>query len=327
MKVLILRFSSIGDIVLTSPVIRSLKQARPESEIHFFTKPAFEPLLRHNPYLSQVHLLEPSLKNQLQQLKKLKFDYVLDLHKNLRTFRVKWTLGVRSSSFDKKNIAKYLMVQKHQAEPYLPHIVHRYGATLKKLGVQLDDDGLDLFLPPDLENWAEKEGVKQGILQKDSPIAVVLGANYQTKRWPTIHFIETLNKWGKPTILIGGSDARVDAQLLVEGLEVPVWNTVGKYDLLESAAILKLCQSALAHDTGFMHIAAAFKMKVYSLWGSTVPGFGMTPYQTEHLLLENKDISCRPCSKLGHHKCPQGHFDCMEKLSPDYVVRKLDENF
>lgn len=327
MNVLILRFSSIGDIVLTTPIIRSLKEAIPDCNIHYFTKPAFEPILKHNPYIDHIHLLEKPLGPQLKRLKELGFDHILDLHHNLRTLRIKWALNVPTHSFDKKNIAKYRMVRTHKTDPPIAHIVERYGATLDGLEVKLDQKGLDVFLPDGMEKWAKENVDKQKFGSDSLPLAVVLGANFKTKRWLVEHFVTTLNEFKKPVVLIGGPDALEEAAQLVDELSIPVWDAVGKFNLLESAAIMKQCHAVLAHDTGFMHIAAAFNMKVFSLWGSTVPEFGMTPYRTEHYLLENKSISCRPCSKLGHKDCPKGHFDCMALLSPNYVLEQLRRHF
>lgn len=320
-KFLILRFSSIGDIVLTTPVIRSLRKAYPESEIHYFTKPAFKSILEHNPYVNQIHLLEDKLAHQLKSLKQENYDFILDLHKNLRTLRVKWGLKRPGSTFAKQNWTKYRMVRFKQ-KLILPHIVERYGQVLKPLGARLDGEGLDFFLPPGLEEDAQNELSNQGFF-RHTCLAVVLGATYRTKRWIPEHFIDLLNSYGRPVMLIGGLDSIEEAEQISRNLKIPHWNTVGKYKLLMSAAIMKQCEAVLTHDTGFMHIAAAFKMPVFSIWGNTVPEFGMTPYKTYHTLLEVKDLDCRPCSKIGFDECPKGHFRCMRDLHPLTVLEEL----
>lgn len=321
-KVLIIRFSSIGDIVLTTPVIRSLKMARPECEIHFLTKKAYGPLLEHNPHLHRIHFLEDSFRHTARLLTAETFDHILDLHNNLRSLRVKWALRTKSSTFHKENLAKYRLVrqQKYPSE-WLPHVVTRYGATLAPLGVELDAKGLDIFYPTELDSWARKKLASLG----SSPLAVVLGAKFNTKRWLPEYFVETINRLGRPVLLLGGSDATTDRDAILPQLQVASVDAVNQYSLLESTALLNQAEEVLSHDTGFMHIAAALGKKVYSLWGNTVPALGMTPYNTESVILENTDITCRPCSKIGFEKCPKGHFDCMVQLTPDWVVEKLTQ--
>lgn len=320
MKVLVIRFSSIGDIVLTSPVIRSLKQAKPEVEIHYLTKESFKDLLVHNPYLSKLHFLDQDGKLPLKALKVEAFDYVIDLHKNLRSWRVKQALACPSVSFDKQNLPKYKMVRSAKPPQQLPHIVKRYGECLSPLNVSLDKEGLELFLADGQEAEAQSIISEWGYPE---PLAIVLGATYATKRWPTAKFIELINAYRKPVLLIGGPDAREEAREIVAGVESPVFDAVGKYGLLTSAALMKQAQQVVAHDTGFMHIAAAFGQDIVSIWGNTVPEMGMTPYKTSHEIVEIKGLACRPCSKIGYERCPKGHFKCMNEISVGRIVELL----
>lgn len=322
-KVLIIRFSSIGDIVLTTPVIRSLKQAHPDCEIHFFTKKAYKPLLEHNPHLTRIHVLEDSFRESIRPLKGLDFDHILDLHHNLRSLRVKWSLRTSSSTFPKENLAKYRMVRKQRyPTEWLPHVVQRYGSTLSKLEVELDDKGLEISYPEQLDQWA-REMISP---LDDHPLAIVLGAKFNTKRWLPEYFVETINRLGRPVLLLGGSDAVAERDLIIPQLQVPSLDAVNQYSLLESTALLNQVAEVLTHDTGFMHIAAALGKKVYSLWGNTVPALGMTPYKTESVILENTEIHCRPCSKIGFDTCPKGHFDCMKSITPDIVIDAMSES-
>lgn len=323
MKVLFIRFSSIGDIVLTTPLLRSLKQALPEAEIHYLTKAAYQDLLIHNPYVSQIHVLTEEGKLPLPALKAEGFDYVIDLHRNLRSRKVKWALSCPSVSFDKKNLAKYRMVRSAKPPKQLPHIVQRYGDCLKALGVQLDRQGLELHLPDGLEAEAQQLLQSWGYA---NPIAVVLGATYATKRWPTAKFIQLLQTYNQPVLLIGGPDSVREAEEICQAVQSPIFNAVGKYSLLMSAALLKQARQVVAHDTGFMHIAAAFGQRLITIWGNTVPELGMTPYRTPHEIVEVNGLSCRPCSKIGYKRCPKGHFDCMEKIKPQWVLDVLDDD-
>jgi len=322
-KVLIIRFSSIGDIVLTSPVPRSLKKSHPDYEVHFLSKKSNKDLLIHNPHIDKLHILKDSLEETIKELKQEKFDYILDLHHNLRSFIIKFRLGVKARSFPKENWAKYKMVRFKNREIKLDHIVERYAATLALVGSELDEEGLELHLPESLEGKAEELLKKNLGAVSSKPLAIVLGAKHATKRWPSSHFIELINKLGEAVVLIGGPDAKEEAGEISHAVQTPVYNSVGQLSLLESAALLKQCRAVVAHDTGFMHIAAAFQMEIYSLWGNTVPEFGMTPYKSPHEILEVKNLDCRPCSKIGFDQCPKGHFSCMQDQKAEMVVEKI----
>ena len=142
-KVLVIRFSSIGDIVLTTPILRCLKRQMEDVEIHYLTKKTFANLLVNNPYISKVHCFNTDLNLIIEDLKKENFDCIIDLHKNIRTFRVKMKLKVPSFTFNKLNIEKWLLVKlKINILPKV-HIVDRYFKAVKSLGVVNDNKGLD----------------------------------------------------------------------------------------------------------------------------------------------------------------------------------------
>ena len=314
-KFLIIRFSSIGDIVLTSPVVRSLKQAFPDAELHFLTKQSYAKLLEPNPYIDQIHAFNGDWSAMINDLKKHHFSHIFDLHRNLRSLRVKLAVRRPYSTFNKQNINKYLLTKPmlRALTGNIAHVVDRYGATLHPLGIQLDQQGLDFFLPDGKEEEAKQ--ILQDHFQSSSPsLAVVLGATHRTKRWIPTHFQSFLNQNGQSAVLLGGPDIRHEADEIIAGLKVPFLDAVGKYDLFTSAALMKQCQQVITHDTGLMHIAAAFQQPMITLWGNTVPEFGMTPYKATHEIREVEGLSCRPCSKIGHGECPKGHFRCMKEL-------------
>ena len=307
--------------------MRALGEAEQVTAVHFLSKKAFKEILLHNPYIEKLHLLDNNFSPLLKELKAESFDAIIDLHHNLRTWRVKRSLSCPSYSFDKHNWTKYRMTRFQTQGLSVPHIVHRYGDTLKPLGINLDEKGLDFFLSDSAISKAREE-LDASVLGPhiNESLAIVMGASYTTKRWINAHFVRLINSHSKPVLLLGGKDMEEEASKIEQDLKVPCFNIVGKKDMLTSAAMMKECGSVLTHDTGFMHIAAAFGMKIYSLWGNTVPEFGMTPYKTPHKILEVKDLSCRPCSKLGFDQCPQRHFNCMNQLSPEQVLEALRNN-
>lgn len=308
-KFLVIRFSSIGDIVLTTPVFRHIKTQIPNATVHFLTKDKFRNLLEANPYIDKTYVLEKgSMNTLLQELREENYDYVIDLHHNLRTSRVKSALKGLSFSFNKLNWQKWLMV--NLKVNYLPkvHIVNRYLATLKAFGVENDGKGLDYFIPAQEEiNMAEQAWGNKPY------IAFVVGATYFTKRMTTAHMIEVCSKIKHPVVLLGGKDEIEIGNQIQAAAGNHVYNLCGKISLHQSASVVKHAKAVVSHDTGLMHIAAALKKPIASVWGNTIPEFGMTPYlpDASSQIFEVKNLKCRPCSKLGYQHCPRKHFSCM----------------
>ena len=313
MKLLVLRFSSIGDIVLTSPVLRCVKRQVKDVELHFATRAPFADLVAHSPHVDKVHTLQDDLGELITRLKAERFEAVIDLHHNLRTARIKRALGVPAHSFPKLNIEKWLLVNlKIDRMPHL-HIVDRYLGTVAHLGVKNDGQGLDLFLPPERE-------VDLNTLpgpHRAGYTILAIGGAHATKRLPERRLIELAHLVEGPIVLIGGTEDQGVARAIVSAVGGRVYDATGKYDILGSASLIKQARSVIAHDSGAMHIAAAFGRNVVSIWGNTVPSFGMGPYIPLHPerghIAEVIGLNCRPCSKIGYEQCPKGHFHCMEK--------------
>jgi heptosyltransferase-2 len=320
MKFLIIRFSSIGDIVLTTPVIRCLKQQVPGAEIHFLTKQDFRSIVDNNPYVDKVMLLEHSFELMVHELKQEKYDCIIDLHHNLRTLRIKKALKVKSYSFNKLNLQKWVRTALRVNILPKVHIVDRYLATVKKFGVRNDGQGLDYFIPADDE-----------IKQSDLPashlfgyIGLVIGAAHNTKKLPLHKLKELCTRINHPIVLLGGPEDRAMGDEIATIDDVKIYNACGKFKLNESADLVRKAKVIITHDTGLMHIAAAFKKPIISVWGNTVPAFGMTPYYGDYQNKEERfgiNIWCRPCSKIGYKKCPLGHFKCMEQQDIERIAR------
>jgi ADP-heptose:LPS heptosyltransferase len=320
LKILVLRFSSIGDIVLTTPVIRCLKKQL-GAEIHFLTKKPFAGMLTANPYCDQVYTFEKELDTGLvSQLKSEAYDLVVDLHHNLRTFRLKWVLGRPSRAFKKLNWEKWLLVNTSWNMLPKQHIVARYLATVAHLGVQDDGEGLDYFIPSDTT-------LPDECLPKTPFIAFAIGATHATKRLPEAKILELCKAIGQPLVLLGGKTEELEGQRIAEAAGPNIYNLCGQLSLHQSALVAQQAQRVITHDTGLMHIAAALRKPITSLWGSTVPEFGMYPFYPtgldQNTSLEVSGLNCRPCSKLGHEKCPKGHFRCMQEQNIDSILKSL----
>ena len=317
-KFLIIRFSSIGDIVLTTPVVRNLKQQVEGAEVHYLTKKQYADILETNPYIDKVHVLDESFSDLLPKLKAEHFHYIIDLHKNLRTLRVKRALRTASFSFDKINWGKWLMVNlKVNKLPHL-HIVDRYLETVKVFIEKNDLKGLDYFIP-------QKDEVDLISLPENFQneyIAFAIGTQHATKKLPDEKIISICKKINKPIVLLGDkNDAKV-AEKAVKAVGSKIYNACGKYNLNQSASLVKQAKLLITHDTGLMHIAAAFKKKIISIWGNTIPEFGMYPYLSGEgsEIIEVKGLKCRPCTKIGFSKCPKKHFKCINDINEEKLV-------
>ncbi len=321
LKFLIIRFSSIGDIVLTTPVVRCIKKKFPDAELHYLTKQAFASIIISNPYINKVHVLQDDLDKIIDELRNENFDYIIDLHHNLRTLKIKKALNKsKSFSYKKLNIEKWIFVNTKVNIMPDKHIVDRYMKTVKTLGVINDGLGLDFYID-------EKDIVKQHdipVAHSQGFIGIVIGAAHNTKKFPVHKLKELCAKINHPIILLGGKEDYANAAQIASIDTIKVYNACGKFNLSESADLVKKSKFIITNDTGLMHIAAAFKKKIISLWGNTVPSFGMYPYQTDYEVFDVKKLWCRPCSKIGYDKCPLGHFKCMEKISVDAVVNDVN---
>lgn len=324
MKILVIRFSSIGDVVLTTPIIRCLKQ-QTNAEIHFITKKAFEPILKDNPYIDKLITIKSSIKEIKEELKTEQYDEIIDLHKNLRTKALKRYLGVPAYSFDKLNIKKWMLVKfKRDLMPDI-HIVDRYFETVKHLDVVSDKQPGDLFI--EIKN---KVDIQQTFGIKDSFVAIAVGAQFATKRLPFEKLVEVIEKISDPIVLAGGPTDEALANQIIKHFNRPsIYNACGNFNLQQSASIVSQSAVLLTNDTGLMHIAACYKTPIVSVWGNTVPQLGMYPYLPQNKELfsihEVKDLNCRPCSKIGFQKCPKGHFNCMFQQSSVEIVKKIQE--
>jgi ADP-heptose:LPS heptosyltransferase len=322
---LIIRFSSIGDIVLTTSVVRELKQQVEGARIIYLTKKKFSSVLEHNPYVDKLIVFNDNLTECLQEIEDEKPNHIIDLHNNLRSARIKRKLGLPAFTVNKLNWQKWLLVNLKINRLPNKHIVDRYRDTCSVFDIKDDGKGLDYFV-------GEKNTVdivkEFGAKVNDGFIAIVLGAMHFTKQIPEKHIIEICNKSSVPVLLMGGPNEQEKANNILEKSEnQELINTCGKYNINQSASIIQQAKVVITADTGLMHIAAAFKKDIISIWGNTVPEFGMYPYkETEKSKrFEVKDLKCRPCSKIGHQACPKKHFHCMEKQDIDSIITTAEE--
>ncbi len=321
-KFLIIRFSSIGDIVLTTPVVRCLRKAYPNAVIHFLTKKSFKGIVEHNKYIDKIQVLDNDFDAMLQTLKDEGYNYIIDLHHNLRTLRVKKALSkAKAFSFSKLNIEKFIYTNFKINVLPKKHIVDRNFECISELGVKDDGEGLDYFIP-------EMDRVKQDDLptaHSAGYIGVVIGAALATKKLPLHKLKELCAAIDHPVVLLGGKEDYEDGKAIAAVDEIKIYNACGKFSLNESADLVRKAKLVISHDTGLMHIAAALQKPIISVWGNTVPSFGMYPFYgaknpAPFDIVQVNKLWCRPCSKIGYAKCPRRHFKCMEHIDVNEIV-------
>ena len=324
-KILIIRLSSIGDIVLTSLVVRCLKNQIKNAEIHFVTKKQYLGILKPNPYIDIVHVFEENLSDLIHELASEKFDYIIDLHHNFRSGRIKRNIKAKAFSVNKLNWHKMLLIRFKINRLPLKHIVDRYLETALPLNIENDGAGLEYFIP-------EKDVFKIADLPapfQNGYVAFVIAGTYTTKKLPVDKISEICQKTNYPIILLGGKKEFDEGEKVLSQSKGNVLNYAGKINLNKSASLVRDAKVVLSNDTGLMHIAAAFHKKILSFWGNTVADFGMTPYQPHPVSkrMEVENLKCRPCSKLGYNKCPKKHFKCMNDINTNEVVTWITANF
>ncbi len=309
-------------------------------EIHYLTKEQFRPVIEANPYIDRIITIRREVKEVMPELRNYSYDFIVDLHKNLRSWQVIIGLRRPSGTFPKLNIRKFLLCRfKINLLPAV-HIVDRYFRAVRRLGVTNDGRGLDYFLPEGTDPRKTIPG-----MARSEYTALVIGGKHATKQMPREKLLEVCKNLKQPVVLLGGPEDRDTGSYIIgamrdtgqlSGMELithlkqqtehtetvnAVVNACGVLSLNESAAVIRNADRVITHDTGLMHIAAAFGKDIISIWGNTVPEFGMSPYfpadyKGRSKILEVKGLRCRPCSKIGYDQCPKGHFRCMQEIPP-----------
>lgn len=314
MKILVIRFSAIGDVLLTFPVVEALQHKYPSAEIHFLTKPSNKAVLEL--LSSKVHprFLQESLVQTAKQLRGERYDLVIDLHNNLRTFLLQALLMKGSwKRYRKLNFQKWLLTSfKWNTLPKV-HVVDRYAQAA--------------LVNPTNVTLAVSDTINGMELLPSKYVAWVLGATFSTKQFPLSKLIETIERLDMPIVLLGGEKENPLASSLQAHFPSLI-SLVGKTSLAEAASVLSKANVVVTNDTGLMHLAAFYEKPMVCIWGNTVPSFGMYPYQSAPVFhAQVSDLSCRPCSKIGHNTCPKGHFDCMLKQQTVEISEQITALF
>jgi ADP-heptose:LPS heptosyltransferase len=292
----------------------------PDAEIHYITKKQYLSILEANPYINKIYTIEEKFTEVIPALKNENYNHLVDLHKNFRSKGIIMKLRKPSSSFNKINFEKWLAVNLKINRLPDVHIVDRYFKSVSNFGIQNDNLGLEYFIPV-----RDEVGLNTlPATHQKGYIGWAMGAKHNTKIFPDDKIIEACQKVIKPIILLGSREDYERGEMIKTAVGEKIFNSCGLYNINQSASLVRQAEKIITNDTGLMHIAAAFKKEIISLWGNTIPEFGMYPYLPENYdrshILEVKGLSCRPCSKLGFSRCPKGHFKCMNEIDTEKII-------
>jgi ADP-heptose:LPS heptosyltransferase len=327
MRLLVIRFSSAGDIILTSPFLRALRRRYPEASVHYAVKEELAPLVAHSPHVDRVIALPTGtgfrgllrLKSALIAEIGEEYDVVFDLHDSLRSRHLRFGLGRAVAVVRKPTFAKWLLVRRKidRLQPIVP-IPLRYLETGAPFGLVDDGEGLELHTGGTLAPITRIAG--------RPTIGIAPGARHFTKRWPLERYralaVELARTTEARIVAFGAQDDRAACAEMIAGLPDAV-NLAGRSSLLEAALACDVCDVVVTNDSAMAHVAAARRRPVVAIFGSTVQQFGFAPFRTPSAVIENVGLSCRPCTTIGREHCPEGHFRCMLEIEPAEVAESI----
>jgi heptosyltransferase-2 len=327
-RVLIIRLSSLGDILLTTPIVRLIRQHCPQARIDFVMKAAYQDLLREHPCVHRLWLVPDgqTVRQTLYSLRQTRYDVVLDLHRTLRSRLLYVGSTARYKlAYSKRTLRRALLVHLgwntlHRLTP-VPEL---YAAPLRQLGIDTPVPQLEMFLAP-----GSREAVRAYLVRAlpehcGRPLlAVAPGATWPTKRWPVERFArvaqDVAEAYQGVVVILGSAEDTPLAQQLCQQLSVPVLDGTGQFTLMQTAALLQQCRLLVSNDSGLMHMAVALKVPVVAIFGPTVAEFGFYPFRAQAEVVSTA-LSCRPCSTKGSRRCPRGHHQCMLQVTEAQVV-------
>jgi len=329
-RIAVVRFSSMGDILLTTPLLRALRERHAAAQITFVTKRAFVPLLAHNPRVDAVIGYDPraALSALADEIRARGITHGLDLHGSLRSRRLRRLVGGRWRGYPKRRVARTVLIRtKRDVYRDRRHVVERYFDAARDLDVKPDDRGLEFFIPRETQVKAKQFLAATGVGVDRTLVAVAPGAAHATKRWPLGHWQRLVGELVTryDVVVVGGRDDVALADEVAAAGGARAVNAAGRFDLAGSAALLKESRCVVSGDTGVMHLGTAVGTPVVALFGPTVEAFGFFPWRARATVLQ-RDLSCRPCSAFGGPRCPIGTHACLVEIAPAEVadaVRRL----
>ncbi len=333
-RILVIRLGAIGDVLLTTPFLRVLKETYPNASIDYVVKEMYTSLLEDHPYIDHLYAFSSrdgkrGWRAILKDIQQNNYDLIVDLQNNLRSRTWSLLSGVREQRLYRLGRGKrFLMVygRLNQTKKF-KSVPAKYIEILSDWNVQEDSVGPEIFISDSIHNKVDQKIEDSGVSNKKTLVLLAPGASKVTKRWPFERYVQVANYYlreGMEVGLIGGKQDTLLCQKMSDEIKGPVMNLTGECSLLESAAAIQRADVLVTNDTGMMHMATAVSTPVVAIFGPTSRHFGFFPYQSVSEVVE-KEIKCRPCSYHGSRKCPKGHFKCMLEIKPEEIIQTVNQ--
>ncbi|MCK5533469.1 glycosyltransferase family 9 protein [bacterium] len=333
-KVLVIRLSSLGDVVLSTVVLGNIREKYADAYIAVLVKEEFMDIFKANPYLDEIIVFskKDSLTDKIKQIRRQKFNLVIDLHHNLRSHIITFFSGANKKIRYKKDIfaRRYLVYRKKLKHP-IKHTVERYLEAISRVNIKIKYKNPQIFLT---EEDIKQAKIRIKSVRSNLPqvlIGVNLGAKHKTKKMFSSKYTELIQKLLEKNytpVLLGGKEDLEFTKKIISGFGPytlhEIFNLVGKTDLRGLIALIKMCKVLITPDTGAMHIAAALEIPVVALFGPTTLDFGFGPWEKNKIIIQ-KDLPCRPCSLHAKDKCPKKTFDCLNLISTEEIINAVDK--
>ena len=325
LRILAVRFSSIGDVILTTPLYRAIRARHPGAHLTVVTKRATAPLLEGNPAIDRVVPLEPgegisALAARLGD----DYTYGLDLHGSLRSRALRWLVAARWRGYRKRAAARWALIHlKRNWYGAVHPVTERYFEAARDLDIRPDGRPPEVFVPADTDAAMVDWLAERKIPERFAVLAP--GAAHATKRWPVERWsalARALAADGIGVVTVGGAEDRASAEAVAAAAGALGASAAGSTTLMQTAALLRRSAVVASGDTGVMHLATAVNTPVVALFGPTVRPFGFFPYTDRASVLE-RALDCRPCSAHGGAACPLGHHNCMREITVDAVQQSV----
>jgi lipopolysaccharide heptosyltransferase II len=336
-KTLVIRFSSIGDIVLVSPLLRVLRKKFPSAQIDFVTKKEYAELVRYNRNVNFTFEFDAApgfggLYHLKEKIRREQYDCILDIHGSLRSRYLRTAAGAKRVMTINKRIARRTMLVNFKKNFYRDtvSVADRYIEPLRVFGIENDGEGLELFIPDNVAFGTAGKMAPLNLNRFEKTVGICPSAKHETKRWPQERFAEAASRLAMDhdakVLLFGGASDKAVCGWIAQAVNATCRRDTaadlsGSLTLLETAAAMEFCDVIVTNDSGLMHVASAMKKNIVAIFGSTVKEFGFFPVGGNAVVLERPGLPCRPCSHIGRDKCPEGHFKCMNEIRVEDVVR------
>ena len=321
-----IRLSSIGDVILTTPVLKEFKKRYPDAVVDFLVLDKFKDSIEGCPYVDNLIIFNKKEYQGIKGIKKFSdgikgngYDYVFDLHSKLRSVAISVFIGAKTFRYKKRALWKTILVKakliKYSADDT---IVKNYFGALKELGVKYKGEDLNFtFSKEDLDSVSEYRGFA----------VFAPGASKNTKKWTVEGFGNLAKllreKYGKKIALIGGAGDHEICESINSISQGSCVNLAGKLSLKESGALLSEADLLVTNDSGPFHISRGVKKKAFVIFGPTDPK--MFEYDQYGVLIYRGE-PCSPCSLHGDEVCPKAHFNCMKLLKAEDVLKVIEKN-